>query len=1086
MHNPVIDPIRGFYRFPTIHDDTIVFTAEGDLWQVSTAGGRARRLTTHLGVESHAAVSPNGRFIAFSAQYEGPTEVYTMPVSGGRPQRHTFEDDQALVVGWTPDGKIIYSTTRYATLPNTQLRTIDLETGTAAMIPLAQAGDGCYDAFGETLYFTRLPFQGSFTKRYKGGTVQAIWKFTNGADEAVPLTADYAGTSKTPMWWNGRVYFATDRDGTMNLWSMDENGSDLQQHTGHKGWDIHTPALHNGKIVYQLGADLYLYTIDTAETTLLDITLASDLDQMRRRWVKNPIHYLSHWDLSPDGTQMVLTARGKVFVAPVEHGRFVQVTRSSHARYRRAVFTPDGNTILSLSDASGELNYFKLPADGLGEPEQLTNAGPGFRHRPLPSPDGKWFAYTDRDQQLWVVNLENPEPQLVVTSDMEMIYYVSWSPDSRWLAFTQMAENTNLQIKIYGIEEGEITAVTSDRVYSYNPEWSPDGKWLYFLSDRHFNSLVSSPWGPRQPDPYFDKTTKIYQIALQKETRSPFQPDDELHKESEKKKNNDKKDDKKKEEPIVVEIDFDGLSQRLYEVPLKAGNYVGLSVNKKALFWIEGTPGLDTHYKLAALEIKNKEIDPVTLAHDIKGYSLSFDGEKIAVRQNNSFYRFDATGKAPKSDDKKWVNLSDWTFEVDLQQEWRQMFIEAWRLERDYFYDPNLHGIDWQGLLDRHLPLVDRVTDRYELDHLISQLVGEMAALHTFVNTGDVRRGSDRIGLASLGATWVRDEAAGGYRIEHIYQAEPDYPERAAPLARPEVTIPEGSIIEMINGVPTLSVNHPALLLRNQAGNQVRVRVKTPALRADAASAAETAVSDTPIDKIIIPISTAKEADLRYGEWEYLNRLYVDEKGSGRLGYVHLRAMKGENYTEWAEQFYVVFNREGLIIDVRNNRGGNIDSWILSKLLRRAWFYWQPRVGKPSWNMHYAFRGQMAVICNERTSSDGEVFADGFRRLGLGKLIGTRTWGGEIWLSRNNHLVDKGIATAAQTGVYDAAGNWLIEGHGVDPDIVVDNLPHATFNGSDAQLDAAIDHLLTEIEANPNPVPPPPPHPDKSFDYQLK
>lgn len=253
-----------------------------------------------------------------------------------------------------------------------------------------------------------------------------------------------------------------------------------------------------------------------------------------------------------------------------------------------------------------------------------------------------------------------------------------------------------------------------------------------------------------------------------------------------------------------------------------------------------------------------------------------------------------------------------------------------------------------------------------------------------------------------------------------------------------------------------------------------------------ALSGADVADSDTSTDKIIIPISTAKETDLRYGEWEYLNRLHVDEKGNGRLGYVHLRAMSGENYTEWAEHFYAVFNREGLIIDVRHNRGGNIDSWILGKLLRRAWFYWQPRVGKPSWNMHYAFRGQMVVICNERTSSDGEVFADGFRRLGLGKLIGTRTWGGEIWLSRNNHLVDKGIATAAQTGVYDAAGDWLIEGHGVDPDIVVDNLPHATFNGSDAQLNTAIHHLLTEIEANPNPVPPPPPHPDKSFDYRLK
>ena len=1081
MNKTPLQPIKGFYRFPTIHNNKIVFTAEGDLWQVSIEGGSAQRLTTHHGVESHAAISPNGRFLAFTAQYEGPTEVYTMPVSGGRPQRQTFEDDHALVIGWTPDHKIIYSTTRYATLPNTQLRTIDPETGRADMIPLAQASDGCYNDAGDVLYFTRLPFQGSFTKRYKGGFVQDIWKYATGADEAIPLTADYTGTSKSPMWWNGRIYFASDRDGTMNLWSMDEDGHNVQQHTTHKGWDIHAPALHNGRIVYQLGADLYLFTIESDETTLIEITLSSDLDQTRHRWVNDPVNYLTYWDLSPDGEQVLLTSRGKLFVAPVEHGRFVQLTRSSKARYRSATFAPDGDTILALSDASGELDYYKLAANGLSEPEPLTDAGPGFRHRPIISPDGKWFAYTDRDQQLWVVNLDAPEPKRVVASDMDMIYSVSWSPDNRWLAFAEMADNTNLQIKIYSVEDEGITAVTSDRVSSYNPEWSPDGKWLYFLSDRHFTSVVPSPWGPRQPDPYFDKTTKIFFLALQQEHRSPFQPDDELHKKAENDKKNgkdEKKNGEKKEEAFRVDIDFEGLSHRLYEVPIEPGDYLGLSVNKKALFWLDRIPGENSKFKFSALEIKNKDVQVTTLARSIKGYSLSQNGEKLLVRQNNSFYRFDATGKPPKPDDRKWLSLSSWTFEINLQEEWRQIFIEAWRLERDYFYDPNLHGIDWQGLLDRHLPLVDRVTDRHELDHLISQIVGELAALHTFVNTGDARRGSDRVGLASLGATWVRDESAGGYRIEHIYQAEPDYPERLAPLARPDVNISEGSIIKSINGVPTLSVEHPALLLRNQAGKQVRLQVRLPEREGE-----KTAVSDTPIDKIITPISIAKEADLRYGEWEYLNRLYVDKKANGRLGYLHLRAMSGENYTEWTEQFYSVFNREGLIVDVRNNRGGNIDSWILSKLLRQAWFYWQPRVGKPSWNMQYAFRGKMVVVCNQRTASDGEAFSEGFRRLGLGKLIGTRTWGGEIWLSRNNPLVDKGIATAAQTGVYDADGNWLIEGHGVDPDIFVDNLPHTTFAGEDAQLDMAIQHLLAEIEADPNPVPNAPPHPDKSFDY---
>ncbi|MFQ5422052.1 MAG: protease, partial [Anaerolineae bacterium] len=557
------------------------------------------------------------RLVAFSAQYEGPTELYTMPVDGGRPQRHTFEDEQALVAGWTPDGKVIYSTARYATLPNTQLRTLDPQTGAAELLPLAQAGDGRFDDTGETLFFTRLPFQGSHTKRYKGGTVQSIWKFTAGSEEALPLTADYPGTSKTPMWWNGRVYFATDRDGTMNVWSMDEDGGDLQQHTFHKGWDVQSPALHRGRIVYQLGADLHLLTVETGETEQIEIYLASDLDQTRQRWVKRPIDYLTGWQLSPNGDRVALTARGKVFVAPVEDGRFVAVSNEDGVRYRSARFFPNGSRLLALSDSSGELEFYQLPADGLGAPEQLTNDGTVFRFAPQISPDGKWFAYADKGQRLWVVNVESRESRQVAASQMGYFFSLRWSPDSRWLAYTEVAENNAYQIKIYNLEDGTITAVTSDRVDSYSPIWSPDGKWLYFLSDRHLYSVVPGPWGPRQPDPYLEKTTKIYMVALQKELRSPFKPADELHVEAEKKNSKpDHENDEagKNDQPVVVDIDPDGLSSRLYELPVAPGDFRGLTVNKKALFWLEKIPGNNGEFRLIGLEIKNKKIEPQTIA----------------------------------------------------------------------------------------------------------------------------------------------------------------------------------------------------------------------------------------------------------------------------------------------------------------------------------------------------------------------------------------------------------------------------------------------------------------------------------------
>ncbi len=362
----------GYYRFPTIHGNTIVFTAEGDLWVTGTDGGAARRLTSHSGVESYAAVSPDGATVAFSAEYEGPTEVYTMPLTGGVPQRRTF-DGNARVVGWSGDGRILYATNRYATLPNAQLLTLELRTGRSDLLPLAQASDGSFDGNGKTLYFTRLAFQGSHTKRYKGGTAQNIWKFTPGDPEAIPLTKDYDGTSKTPLWHNGRVYFATDRDGTMNLWSMNTEGKDLRQHTSHKGWDLKSPSMQGGRIVYQLGADIHLYDIAANTDRLVPITIPSDFDQLREKWVKNPMEYMTSYGISPTGDRIAFTARGQVFVAPAEQGRFVRVTGNNRIRYRQAVFMPDGKTLLALSDETGETEFVTLPANGAGSTQALTS-----------------------------------------------------------------------------------------------------------------------------------------------------------------------------------------------------------------------------------------------------------------------------------------------------------------------------------------------------------------------------------------------------------------------------------------------------------------------------------------------------------------------------------------------------------------------------------------------------------------------------------------------------------------------------------------------------------------------------------------
>jgi tricorn protease len=1070
----------GYYRWPAIHGDTIVFTAEGDLWIVSAKGGAARRLTSNPGQEGLAAISPDGQTVAFSAQYEGPVDVYTMPVDGGLPQRRTWDGD-ALVIGWTPDGRVLVNTLRYSTLPDPKLVAID-SNGRGEVVPLAQAAQGSYTPDGRTLFFTRLDRQPSSTKRYRGGTAENIWRYDAGS-EAVLLTGDWPGTSHNPMFWNGRVYFLADRDGVMNVYSMDRDGHELKQHTHHHGWDVQSASLSDGRIAYQCGADLWLLDLKTGKDTIIPITLVSDFDQLRDHWVKKPLDYLTGVHIAPDGREAVFTARGEVFTLPAKSGRIVKVAGNSGIRYREGRYMPDGKSIIALSTQSGETEFWKYPANGIGAPEQWTSDAKVLRWEGVPSPDGRWLAHRDKDQQLWLYDVRNKQQRRIAQSMVDDFADLTWSPDSQWLAYVEAAANTFTQIKVLNTNTGALQALTSDRYNSASPSWSADGKWLYFLSDRMLKTAVPSPWGSRQPDPYFDRSMKVYEVALTTGLRSPFAPVDELHPEQpakpEEPKPADPKSDKpteaKKPAPVTVNIDFNDLASRLSDVPVPPGNYTELHSAEKRLCWLERDGDVPPKLNLGCVDIANKGDSPETVLADVKGYELSLDRKKMLVRKGEDFYILDSDVKAaaladPKALPKAKIDLSRWTFATNPRAEFRELFLDAWRLERDYFYDRNMQGVDWKQMRDRYLPLVDRVADRDELNNVIAQLVSELSALHIFVFGGDSRKPPDQVDLASLGAVLRRDEKAGGYVVEHVYLHDPDLPNEAPPLARPDSIVHEREVILSIDGEDLLSVSDERALLRGKAGRQVLLRVKS--------------ASGQTREVIATAISAKDESNLRYKEWEYSRRLKVESDSQGHIGYVHLRAMGPADIEQWAREFYPVFDRQGLIIDVRHNHGGNIDSWLLAKLLRQGWFFWQPRIGNPTWNMQYAFRGHMVVLCDQTTASDGEAFAEGFRRLGLGKVIGVRTWGGEIWLSSGNVLADSGIATAAETGVYAPEGKWLIEGHGVDPDIVVDDLPHATFAGGDAQLDAALGYLQEQIRKDPRPVPKAPPYPNKAFRYE--
>lgn len=1064
---------KGYYRTPELSPQGLLFVAEGDIWTVPLSGGPARRLTTHPDEELAPKVSPDGTTIAFTASYEGQAEIYTMPLDGGLPKRRSFGGDEA--VAWTPDGKILARTFMYSGLPAPQLSLISLD-NSITLVPLHQAYEGTYNADGKTLFFARRPRNFSVAKRYKGGLAQTLWKFTPGS-EAVPLTADYPGTSERPLAYKGRVYFATDRDGSLNLWSMDEAGKNLKQHTRHTGFDVRNASLRDGKIAYQLGSDIHVYDIATNKDQRIDILLGSDFDQLREKWIKKPMEFLTSSALSPDGEYLTLVSRGRVFVAPTQQGRFVSAT-GPKARYRQAYVIPNSKDLLVLSSESGELEWWRVPANGTGKGERLTTDGKVLRWNASISPDGKKAIHSDKDNNLWLLDLATKENKLITHTELPRgnsspaFRGYKWSPDSRHIAFSMSAANDFEQIHIYSLESAQLNAITTDRYNSGDAAWSEDGKWLYFISDRALRSTVFSPWGSRAPDPNFDRIDKIYQLALQKNLRSPFEPKDELESKPAEKKEEPKKDEAKKDAAIKVEIDFDGLQQRISEVPVPAGNYGNLNLAGKRLCYLAAPGGETPGRQLRCLDIANKGEKPDTVAESVNFIEVSANGKKMLIRKGEDFFVADSGIKSlagkPMADAK--VNLADWSFSVIPQEEFREAFFDAWRLHRDYFYDKNMHGVDWKLMRDKYGEFLGRVRDRDELSDLISQMISELNVMHNAVQGGDARSAPDQIRLARLGAELTR-ESDGKWKIAHIYRHDPDRPDLASALARPGINAKEGDRILSINGQPLESVTHPHELLKNLDGKQVLLQIETPGSPAR--------------DIIVKPLSAQADQNLRYHEWEYTRRLETDKLSKNRIGYLHLRAMGPNDIAQFAENYYPAFDREALIIDVRHNNGGNIDSWLLGKLMRKAWMYWQPRVGRPSWNMQYAFRGPMVVLVDERTASDGEAFADGFRRLGLGKAIGTRTWGGEIWLTSSNRLADNGVATAAENGVFGPnaknANEWLIEGHGFEPDIVVDNLPHATFNGKDAQLEAAVKHLEELLRTKPVTKPVPPAYPDKSL-----
>jgi tricorn protease len=1060
-HTATADP--GYYRFPTVNADTVVFTAEDDLWSVPLTGGKATRLTTHLAGESHAAFSPDGQRIAFTASYTGVAEAWVMPAGGGQPVQVSTEGQRAQVLGWTPRGEVLYtiqampgpfwSRVTVAVHPDTRARRV---------LPLYGANEVSIGNDG-TVIFTKggLHLTTDNARGYRGGLMAKLWRWRPNQDEAAPLFTDLEANAREPMVAGDRVYFVSDQDGWDNLWSAKLDGSDRRQHTRHTGFGVRGPALSTGRIVYQSGADLRVLSLADGADRVLDIDLVSDFDQRRTRWHKQPTRFLTDTSISKDAERVAVVARGRLAIAGVGALRRMDVNMPDDARVYATAVAPDGRSVYLITDISGQQEIWRFPTDGSGPGTQLTRDGSAYRWNLHVSPDGNWVAHHDEQGRLFLLDTRSNTNTLADERPGAFHADIRWSPDSRTLAFARSATKRQIQqLVLLDVASRNATVLTSDKYNSGAPAFTPDGKWLYFLSDRNFEAWPTAPWGDRNMGPGFDRRTKVYALALQAGNRFPFLARDELQFP---RPNGDKPADKPKDDkPATPAIQYAGLADRLYEVPLAAADYDALAVDGARLYLQEREPRQNARPVLRTLAIDAQNPQPELFMADVQNFTLSADGKKLLIIKATDagpgeLLVVDAGAKAPGDLSKSQVRLRDWQLELDPRAEWRQMFADAWRMHPQFIFDAKLRGNDWPAVRARFEPLVERITERGELDDLLGQMMAEMGALHSQIRPGELRTATDGAQFASLGADL--EKVGDGWRIARIHVTETELPGERGPLAAPGVDAREGDVITAINGVPT-TTREPYAALLNQAGQQVLLSLKR---------------GSQTVQTVVVPVDGVRRAALAETHWERANQARVAQATDGEVGYLRLRAMTPNDINSFVREFYAQVDRGGLIIDVRANRGGNIDSWIIEKLLRRAWMFWQQPGGEPFWNMQQTFRGHLVVLANEHTYSDGETFAMGIKSLGLGTVVGTRTAGAGVWLSDRNRLRDGGQARAAESPQYDREGNWLIEGRGVDPDIEVVNLPVATARGQDAQLDAAIAHLKQRLAVDPvtQPVPKP-------------
>jgi tricorn protease len=1067
-------------RFPDVHGDKVVFSYGGDLWMASTAGGTARRLTAHPGVEFFAKFSPDGKWIAFTGQYDGDEQVYVIPAEGGVPRQLTYYpatgplpprwgyDNQ--VYGWTPDGqRVIFRSLRdsYGLITN-RLYTVEAGGGLPVALPMPDSGAGDMSPDGKKVVYSPLFRDFRSWKRYEGGWAQDLFIFDLATNSVENIT-NHARTDRDPMWIGNKVYFASDRDGTLNLYSYDPARKATAQLTRSKMWDVRWPSGDaEGRIVYESDGEIQLFHTRNNQDKKLSILVPDDGLNTRPARI-SAANLIEDFSLSPKGERALFVARGDVFTAPIEKGPTRNLTNSSGAHDKWARWSPDGKKISFISDRSGEEEIYLVNQDGVGEPERLTTGGQAMRYAPEWSPDGKRLAFSDKDGKLYVLTIEDKKLVEIADEKRGQVNDYVWSGDGGYLAFSLSEASGPNVIHIWSATDGQTRRITDPLWNSRGPAWDPEGNYLYYLSDRQFAPQL----GSFEFNYVVNRETGIYALALRKDTKNPFAPEsDEVSvadKDKPKEKPEEKKPDEKKTEEAKKEymrIDWDGLATRVARVPVDDDNLGGLAAVKGQILYVKfgaGFYGRQSDVRPALMIFSMKDRKSSTVAEGIGGYALSGDGTKALVQQGRDYKLFDVPVKPGQP---KTVSTRGLMVDRVPSEEWAQIFDEVWRRFRDFFYVKNMHGNDWKAIGNQYRPLLKQVAHRSDLNYIISEMVAELSVSHAYIAGGDFQI-PDRPRVALPGARFALDGGSGRYRITKIFLGQNEESIYRSPLTEIGVEAKVGDYLLAIDGEELRGSDNPYRLLRNKADNPVQLTLNDKPTMEGARK-----VSFTPI---------TNESNLIYLDWVTTNREKVDKMTGGRVGYLHLPDMGAAGIREFIKYYYGQVRKEGLIVDVRGNGGGNVSQMLIERLRRSLLgTRFSRTVDDATTYPGTVFYGHMVCLLNETSASDGDIFPYYFRKAGLGPLIGKRSWGGVVGITNRGTLIDGGQVNVPEFGTNDIDGKWAIEGHGVDPDIVVENDPKSVIEGRDPQLERGVEEVMKAIRANPKKLPERPADPVKT------